>query len=1091
MLLGLALAWGTSGCGRSPVPSPAAAPARALPKAPLLAAGRPVAGPIAAGESRAYDLDLAAGQYLRLALRQKGLKIGATLAGPTGEPLAVAGRSVRRTVKLLSLVTGRAGRYRLILVATPAAGGRGAYELAIEALRPATPADRPRVAAQRAMAEGLATLRIAVPDFKRRARKKLDEARRLYHRAGDFEGETDARIESCSVEIDEGKAGAERAAGELSEIHATALQKGYLRGAAAALDPLDYAEDNLHRPQEAIATGLRGFELWRRVGDVAAMGGTASDLGFFYLRPKNYAQAGHWFDTALALCQEAGDVAGEARTRLGMGLLRHDEWDLDAAAAADQQARELFRLEGDPLQESLAIGNLATVHQNRGDLQGALDLYAEAIQVGEGNPAWQGQFYHNLGSLYVELGDLEKAHTSYTEALRLLPETTPTEKQYRINALVNLGSVLLSLEDPRQARVQYGRALALAPSGDSDLESQRALALHSMGKDDLLLRRPAAEALRSLALALAIRTRLGEKQGMAKTLLEMGNAYRVQGALKPAAESFAQALDLARQTHRFALEAACQLQLARLDRDLGHLEEARQRIEPILDELEKARSRFVRDQTRISFFSTLRDYYEFYVGLLVELSERHPGAHYGERALQASEQARARALLDLLAEGRIDVRSGESAVLQQQEAALDRDLYQTQGQLAAARAENVPRPDKIDALDRKLLDIEQREEELAGRIQRQDPRFAEVRYPAPLDAAVIERALGPRTALLEYTLGSRESFLFVVTRQGLSSYRLPPADEIEGSVLRLREAIAAPGLLTSVQLRDEAAHLYQILLAPASARLAAMHDLLIVPDGTLHLLPFEVLLTDPAAARSNLTWSELPYLLRQHPISYVPSASVLQGLRTLRPAGASRSPGLAFLAFAAPRTSLAPLPRSRDEVEAIAHLYPPSAVKLYLEGTATKANVLGNPLLSRAHRAHFAIHGIFDEQNPALSGLVLTPGPGDDGILRVSEVFNLKLGADLVVLSACDTGAGKRVTGEGLVGLTRAFFYAGTPSLVVSLWPVSEDSAPELMPDFYRRLNEKVDKGEALREAKLALIGSQRFAHPFNWAPFVLVGDPK
>jgi CHAT domain-containing protein/Tfp pilus assembly protein PilF len=1043
-----------------------------------------VARSIAAGESVAYDLDLAAGRYLRIALRQKGLRIGATLQGPAGEPLAVAGRSVRRTVKLLSLVTGRAGRYRLSLAAAPGSGAQGAYELAIEDLRAEKPGDRSRLAAERAMAEGLAARRIALPGLDLRTHAKFEEARRLYHQAQDFEGETDARIESCSVAIDQGNPAAERAADELARLHSSALQKGYLRGAAAALDPLDYAQDNLGRTREAIATGLQGFALWQRVGDVAAAGETASDLGFFYLRLPAYGEARRWLDTALALRQEAGDVEGEARTWLGLGLLHHAEYDLDAAAEAGQKARKLFRQAGNRPQESQATGNLATVYQNRGDLQGALDLYAEAIAVGEGDPALQGQYYQNLGSLYVELGNLDQARTSYKEALHLLPEATPLDFKYRINALVNLGSILLSLEGPEKARVQYQRALDL--SRDPSLESQRALALHSMGKADLQRERP-GPALGSLTLALAIRTRLQDQQGMAKTLLEMGNAHRALGDLSRAAEYFDHALKLARQIHRFALEAACQLQLARLDRDLGHLELARQRIEPILGELEKARSRFVRDQTRILFFATLRDYYELYIGLLVDLAERHPGGHYLELALQASEGARARALLDLLAEGRIDVRSGESSALQEKASALDRDLYKTQVQANASSRE-----DRLEDLDRRLLEIEQHEEDLASAIRRQDPRFAEVRYPAPLGAAAIERTLGPRTALLEYSLGSRESFLFVVTRGGLTCYRLPPAAEIEAAVVRLRAAIAKPTVLERVSLLDEATSLYQVLIAPANGVLAPLHDLLVVPDGTLHLLPFEVLLTDPGAARSNLPWSELPYLLRRHTISYVPSASVLQGLRTLRPAAAPRSRALAFLAFAAPLTRLAPLPRSRDEVEEIARLYPPAAVKLYMDRMANKGNVVGNPLLPTARGVYFATHGIFDERNPALSGLALTPGAGDDdGVLRVSEVFNLKLAADLVVLSACDTGAGKRVTGEGLVGLSRAFFYAGTPSLVVSLWSVSESSAPQLMPDFYRRLNTGLGKGEALRESKLAMIRNTTYAHPFHWAPFVLLGDPK
>jgi len=1012
------------------------------------------------------------------------LKIGATLAGPAGE-LAVAGRSVRRTVELLSLVTGKAGRYRLTLAAAPAAGAKGSYELAVEALRPATPADRPRVAALRAMAEGLAGPSLAVPELKSRARKKLDEARRLYHRAGDFEGETDARIEICSAEIDLAKA--KEAADELSEIHATALQKGYLRGAAAALDPLANAENNLALPKQALASSLQAFELWRQVGDVAAQAETASNLGFLYSGKPflNFGQAQRWLDTALRLRRAAGDVAGEARTLLGLGILHRAQWNLDAAEGYYQRARQLSRQIGDLQQESLATDNLATVYHRRGELQRALYLYDEAIKTSEGDPGSQGQYYQNLGSLYIELGDLKKARTSYAAALGLLPPGTPLVERYRINALVNLGSVLLSLEGPGPALAEYKKALELSHA--RKFEEQEGLALHSLGKAYLKLQQPAM-ALRFLAPALEIRKKSGEQQEMARTLLEMGTAYHAEGDLPRAAEHVERALELARQTQRPAIEAACQLQLAMVDRDRGRLELAQERIEPVLFELEKARSRFLRDQTRISFFSTLRDYYEFYIDLLMQLAQRYPGSHYEEKALQASEKARARALLDLLSEVRIGVNSGMSAELQKRETELDRDLYKTQFQLASAPAA------EVEGLNRKLLDIEHQQESLAREIRSQDPRYAEVRYPVPLDAAGIERDWDERTALLEYVLGTRASFLFVVTREGVTSYRLPPASEIEDSVGRLRAAIATPSNLQLGTFVKEAAYLHQVLIQPASKILERKHDLLVVPDGLLHLLPFEALLTDPSAVRSDRPLfdqlPELPYLLRRHTISYVPSASVLRGLRTL--ARPPRSKGPAFLAFAAPRTALAALPESREEVEGIAGLYPSSEVKLYLGDEASKRNVLGNPLLAVARWVHFATHGVFDETNPALSGLVLTPGPdGDDGRLRVDEVFNLKLDADLVVLSACDTGAGKRVTGEGLVGLARAFFYAGTPSLVVSLWPVSEDSAPKVMLDFYRRLKEGEGKGEALGRSKLDLLRTGAYAHPFYWAPFVLVGDPK
>src|SRR5262249_4311309 len=155
-------------------------------------------------------------------------------------------------------------------------------------------------------------------------------------------------------------------------------------------------------------------------------------------------------------------------------------------------------------------------------------------------------------------------------------------------------------------------------------------------------------------------------------------------------------------------------------------------------------------------------------------------------------------------------------------------------------------------------------------------------------------------------------------------------------------------------------------------------------------------------------------------------------------------------------------------------------------------NVKNNELVRSAQRLHFATHGLLDQKRPELSGLVLSRAPGsrEDGLLQVYEIFNLDLDADLVVLSSCDTGLGTSVSGEGIVGVTRALLYAGAQSVVVSLWQVDDTSTPDLMIGFYRHLDQDAGKAESLRQAKLEMIRQGRFAHPFYWAPFVLIGGP-
>jgi CHAT domain-containing protein len=183
---------------------------------------------------------------------------------------------------------------------------------------------------------------------------------------------------------------------------------------------------------------------------------------------------------------------------------------------------------------------------------------------------------------------------------------------------------------------------------------------------------------------------------------------------------------------------------------------------------------------------------------------------------------------------------------------------------------------------------------------------------------------------------------------------------------------------------------------------------------------------------------------------------------------------------------------SAREIENIASLFKKGNADIYLRGDATEENVKREGELKKFNYVHFATHGFIDENKPDFSSLVLTQDKNseEDGFLRATEIFNLNLNADLVVLSACQTGLGKLIRGEGMVGLTRAFMYAGTPSVLVSLWSVKDASTATLMSDFYKNLIKgKLSKTDALRKAQLSMLGNEKFAHPFYWAPFVLVGD--
>jgi CHAT domain-containing protein len=307
--------------------------------------------------------------------------------------------------------------------------------------------------------------------------------------------------------------------------------------------------------------------------------------------------------------------------------------------------------------------------------------------------------------------------------------------------------------------------------------------------------------------------------------------------------------------------------------------------------------------------------------------------------------------------------------------------------------------------------------------------------------------------------------------------------------------------------------LYRDLIAPARRLVDGSEELIIVADGILHYLPFAALITPSPEAPGDLDPARLLYLVRSHAVSYAPSASVLATVRRHR----ERAPRAEkmFVALADPSygqrgavtasrdgpvsfDTLQRLAYSRGEAQGIAKLYAAASGDVFVGERASEENVK-HQRLDKYRFVHFAVHGLLNEEQPQFSGLFLSrPAQrhglmhDEDGVLQTYEIFNLKLNADLVVLSACQTGLGKAVRGEGLVGLTQAFLYAGTSAVAVSLWNVSDRSTADLMIGFYRHLRRaSASKASALRRAQLEIIGSASYAHPYYWAPFALVGDSR
>jgi CHAT domain-containing protein len=627
------------------------------------------------------------------------------------------------------------------------------------------------------------------------------------------------------------------------------------------------------------------------------------------------------------------------------------------------------------------------------------------------------------------------------------------------------------------------------------------------------------EAREPFEQALRILEEVGGRGNQANALGYLGRIEAAVGDPGRARAKLEQALALKRQVSDQAGEATMLYHLARLARDQGDLPQAQRRAEEAVGRVESMRTGLRSAALRASYTASVREIYELYIDVLTRLHEREPGAGRDVESLRASERARARALLDLLLESRADIREGADPGLRERERTLhERLTLKLDRQLRLLSRTHTP--EQAEAAAREIDALTAEYDDVRARLRRASPHYAALTQPAPPELADIQRRLlDADTILLEYALGRERSTLWAVTDETFSLFTLPAGTRIEETARKAAELLALrdPGPAGQKELKAALGALSEMLLAPVAGALGNRR-VVVVPDGALYYVPFAALPDPRSPARP---------LLARHEVVALPSAAVLAVLREelghRRPAPKT----LAVLAdpvFDArderltgggppPRTTSAErdvdraaraaglegglprLPFTRREAQAILALVPRGARKEALDFDASRATATA-PDLGEYRFLHFATHGFLNASRPELSGIVLSlvdrRGRDQNGFLAAPEVFNLRLGADMVVLSGCRTGLGRELRGEGLVGLTRAFMYAGTPRVLASLWKVDDAATAELMTRLYRGLLERrLSPSAALREAQLALAGTRRWRSPYFWASFQMHGDWK
>lgn len=1022
---------GGPGAAGADAPTPARRPSPADPRA--LPVDEPLERPLASEDCHRYRLALGRDEAVELVVVQRGVDVVVRVTGPGGGGLLELDSPVgREGLDGGTFLSFGAGEHGIEVCGT---SGEGTYSLVGEGPRPATAEDRARAAILRRYAEGR---ELAAADRYEAALEAFEEARIRWRGSGDVLREAWAARKIGNISLAAGRH--ERAAEAFGDCAELYLRAGALRDAAVATSYRAYAFGRLERFDRAIA----GYEKVAGLAEAAdapdVLTKALDNVAELHRRLGHTLESIRIYRRLERMAREAGDPSLRWRALDQMGKVYRQAGDQETARVLFERALDLARTEGLRGEEALTRADLGRVELDLGRPESACDHFGAALAHGrrEGDPGAVAVALNNVGRCRRQAGEPETAEAAFEEALELARS-----------------------------------------SGDSHLAATIQLNLARLYQD---AGRPQA----ALGLCRAARPELGDSPN---------RVFR-------------------------AFVAACSARsLAALDRLVPAIEE----IERAVRLVEEGRERSRIGSLRADLLAEKHDYYEMHVDLLLRLAERRSPAEAEElaaAAFEVAERSRARSLLDALERA-----ASEAGELERVPRSVRRrdevraELLRVERRLLESGGGKTP-PRVVEELRARRRGLLAEEELLDAEVRASAPSFAA--YEAePLNLEEIRRMLlaDDEVRILAYFLGERSGAVWVVGRSSFTVARLPPRGEIaelvDGAVSALarsgrrRHAVRAE-LATEILARE--------ILAPVAGALEGSR-LAVIKHGPLHAVPFAALPL-PSAAAGGGGGGLVGERFELVEVDSLSTAAALRYLRSHRPEpprtlavfadpvfrqdderlGAGSGPASPGRAGRPPdpstrrrRSSLESLERldaSRDEAFAIAELVDDRERLVVTGFEAGRDEVLSAPL--RDFRIlHFATHGLV---HPDLSGILLSlydrGGAPVDGLLRTWEIYGLDLRADLVVLGSCRSGLGRRLRGEGVLGLSRAFFYAGAARVLVSLWDVDDEATAALMKRFYHHLLEDgLPAAAALRETQRWMRSHPEWAAPEYWGAFVLQGD--
>jgi CHAT domain-containing protein len=1002
--------------------------------------------------------------------------------------------------------------------------------------------------AEKAFAEALQLQNQETVESLKQAIAKYQEALQLFRAAADQHGEAKTLGSIGIAYSDLGEQ--QQAINYLNQSLKLSEAEKNIPNQITSLVRIGLAYQELNQLQQSISYYKQALPLLRTTGEKAQEALVLAKIASTYQSLSNFEQAIAYFNQSITLYEAEKDSANAANTLKGLGLIYTLSGNNQSAITQYEKALLYWQAINSNSEAARVLTLMGNTASNLGNYQQAINYYNQAISIWQdlGEKDQIAQSFQLLGQLYRELGDIDTSLSYQKQALSLWEALNDSAGQAQMLSEIGL-TYRTILDDTKQAISYYEQARSLWRSLNNQSEEAQILnaisSIYYWSKNYQQAREylnqslqifqaqklPSweAETLVKLAMvyslsgdkdqaliylnqAISIIETLPHPDFKALEFSRAANTYYLLKDYEKGLKYHNQSLQLWQGMGNLSNQAFELAIIARIERDRGNFNQSLTNIEAAIKIIEDLRTKIGSQELRQSYFATVQDYYQFYIDLLMQLHQQNPSQGYDAKALTASERTRARSLVELLTEAGANIRQGADPKLLEQEQNLQQQLNTVEGRRQELLSAEYTQQ-QLDEIKQQSQSLLNQLDELEAKIRLTSPRYANLKYPQPLTLQQIqEKVLDDDTLLLEYSLGKDRSYLWAVTKNSITSYVLPKQSEIEEIAKPFREINESTSVESGLPLSE-------ILLKPVASQLGNKR-LLIVGDGVLQYIPFAAL---PIPSQPNTP------LLVEHEIVTSPSTSTIAIQREQlqnRPTVAKTVAVLADPVFSlndsritrnAPQQNPQTLNQSaltraarnlgigegpkaygrleytRTEAEKILALVPENQRLQALDFQASLEEAK-NPHLSEYQIVHFATHGLLDSVNPELSGVVFSlfnqQGQAEDGFLRLHDIFNLNLPAELVVLSACQTGLGKETKGEGLVGMTRGFMYAGARRVVVSLWSVNDASTSELMTRFYQPiLKEGKNPIIALREAQLEMWKSGKWQSPYYWAAFTVQGD--